>query len=84
MQVHATYRWKAFNKGYNFFLDLTSIGGSHKTLWASKVVGVPILGISGLQLGVPGQNDIWVLAVWTCIENTIKGKVVASPKSEPW
>jgi hypothetical protein len=26
----ATYRWRAINKGYNFALDLTSIGGLHK------------------------------------------------------
>ncbi len=33
-----------------------------------------------LNLGVPGQNDIWVHALWIGIENTIKGKVVASLK----
>jgi hypothetical protein len=36
------------------------------------------------NLGVLGQNDIWVLAMWSGTENTIKGKVVASPKSRPW
>jgi hypothetical protein len=36
------------------------------------------------NLGIPGQNDIWVLAPWLGIENIIKGKVVASPKSGPW
>jgi hypothetical protein len=39
---HATYRWKALDKGYNFALDLTSIGGLHIKLWISKVVRVPI------------------------------------------
>jgi hypothetical protein len=34
-----------------------------------------------LNLGVPGQNDIWVLARWPNIENTIKGKVLVSLKS---
>ncbi len=43
----ATYRWKVFDEGYNFALDLTSIKGPHKKLWASKVVGVLILGMSG-------------------------------------
>jgi hypothetical protein len=43
---------------------------------ASKVVGVPILGISGLL-------------TWECqnkmtLENTVRGKVVASPKSGLW
>jgi hypothetical protein len=43
---HGTYHWKNINKGYNFALDLTSIEGMHKKLWASKVAGVPISGIS--------------------------------------
>jgi hypothetical protein len=50
---HATYRWKALDKSYNFALDLTSIRGLDANLWASKVVGVPTLGIVGLQLGSP-------------------------------
>ncbi len=36
------------------------------------------------QLGVLGQNDIWVQAPWLGTNNTIRGKVVASPKSRPW
>ncbi len=48
---------KDLDEGYNFPLDLTSIEGLHKKLWASKVAGVPIS-------GVLGQNDIWVLAPW--------------------
>ncbi len=36
------YHWKDLDKGYNFGLDLTSIRGLHKTLWASKVVIVSI------------------------------------------
>jgi hypothetical protein len=71
---HATYRWKVLNKGYNFASDLTSIGGLHIKLWASKVVGVLIL----------GQNDIWLLAPWPNIKYIIKGKVVVSLKSGPW
>jgi hypothetical protein len=30
------------------------------------------------HLGVPGQNDIWVLVSWLGIEYTIRRKVVAS------
>jgi uncharacterized membrane protein len=48
LRWHATYHWKTINKGYNFVLNLTSIGAFHKKLWASKIVGVPILGILGL------------------------------------
>jgi hypothetical protein len=43
----ATYRWKPLDEGYNFALDLTSIGGLKK-LWASKVREVLISKISGL------------------------------------
>jgi len=47
----ATYCWKALNKGYNFVLNLTLIGGLHTKLWGPKVIGVPTLVISGLPLG---------------------------------
>jgi hypothetical protein len=69
--------WKSLNKGYNFALDFTSIEGLHTQLWASKVEEVPISKILG-------QNDIWVLASCPSTNNTIRGKVVASPKSGPW
>jgi hypothetical protein len=39
--------WQAIQ----FFLDLISIGGLQTKLWASKVAGVPTLGISGLPFG---------------------------------
>jgi len=41
------------SKGYNFSLDLTSIGGLNTKLWDSKVAWVPILGILGFPLGSP-------------------------------
>jgi hypothetical protein len=34
-----TYRWKALDKGYNFTLDLISIGGLHAKLWAMQSCG---------------------------------------------
>jgi hypothetical protein len=46
---HATYYWKNIDKGYNFALDLISIGGLHTKLWDPKVAKVPILAISGLS-----------------------------------
>jgi hypothetical protein len=36
------------------------------------------------HLGIPGQNDIWVPVPWPNIKYTIRGEVVASPKSKPW
>jgi hypothetical protein len=56
-----TYCQKALNEGYNFALNLTSIEGLHTKLWASKVAGVPILGISGLSFGSLGTK--WHLGV---------------------
>ncbi len=44
----ATYRWKVLDEGYNFFSNLTSIGSLNTKLWASKVEGVLIQGISKL------------------------------------
>ncbi len=49
----ATYCWKALNEGYNFVSDLIVIRGLHKKLCNLKVVGVPIVTISGLPLGSP-------------------------------
>ncbi len=46
-------RGKDVDKSYNFALDLISIGGPQRKLWAPKVAGVPTLGISGLSLGSP-------------------------------
>jgi hypothetical protein len=68
----ATYFWKALDEGYNFSLDLASMGGLHTKLWASKITRIP------------GQNDIWVLGLRPSIKNTIRGKVVVSLKFRPW
>jgi hypothetical protein len=51
-----TYCRKDLNEGYNFTLDLISIGSLHIKLWALKVTRVPTLGISGLPLGSPGTK----------------------------
>jgi hypothetical protein len=75
---------ESLDKVYNFSSEFISIGSLHKTLWASKIMGIPIFeNFRTPNLGIPGQNDIWVQALWPGIENTIRGKVVASPKSEP-
>jgi hypothetical protein len=57
VQVVCNIPWKALDKGYNFVLDLISIGGLHTKLWGPKVVGVPMLAISGLPLGSPGTKS---------------------------
>ncbi len=43
---------ESFNEGYNFAYDFIAIRGLRTKLWA-KIVGVPIMGISGFPLGSP-------------------------------
>jgi hypothetical protein len=64
----ATYHWKALNKGYNFALNLISIEGLHKKLWASKVVEVLILGILGLRTWEVGKLRVlsWEKTTFGC------------------
>jgi hypothetical protein len=63
----ATYRWKDFEKGYNFALDLIAIGGLHAKLCTPKVMKVPIVRISGLPLGSLGtKNHLDVAPVERC------------------
>jgi hypothetical protein len=52
----ATYRWKAFNKGYNFSLNYTSIRRLLAKLWGTKVARVPVGVISGLPFGSPRRE----------------------------
>jgi hypothetical protein len=75
---HATYRWKALDKGYNFALGFISIEGLHTKLWGPKVTRVPTLRISRLPFGSPETKchlDVGLVE---------SHKVVASPKSRPW
>jgi hypothetical protein len=74
---------KSLDERYNFASHLTSIGGLHTKLWVPKVVKIIIWKFQDSHLGVLGQNEIWVLVPWLDIEYTIRGKVVASPKSRP-
>jgi hypothetical protein len=53
----ATYCWKAVDEGYNFALDFIIIKGLHVKLCALKVIGIPIVGISGLPLGSLGTKS---------------------------
>jgi hypothetical protein len=54
---HATYRWKDLDQGYNFALDLISIGGLHTKLWCPKIAEIQTLAISGLPFGSPGTKN---------------------------
>ncbi len=71
-------------QGYNFALKLISIGGFHKELSVSKVVRVPILGISRFPFG--SFEKKWHLGAGPVARHKyiIRGKVVASPKFGSW
>jgi hypothetical protein len=56
----------------------------HTKLWAPKVAGILIMGISGLSLWESWDKMIWVLVLWLSRKYTIGGKVVASSKSGLW
>ncbi len=63
----ATYRWKALDEGYNFASDFIAIEGLNAKLCASKVVGVPVVGISRLPFGSPKtKNHLDVALVENC------------------
>jgi hypothetical protein len=72
MQVMCNILLKSSRKRIQLCFNLTSIENLHKKLQASKVLGVPILGISRLQL--PRQNDIWVQPPWLITKNIIRGR----------
>jgi hypothetical protein len=78
---HATYHWKIFNEDYNFDLDLTSIGGLNKKLWATKVARVPISRLptwesrDKMTFGCKAHNQTQII---------LMKKVVASPKFGLW
>jgi hypothetical protein len=82
----ATYRWKALDESYNFASDRTSIQGLLAKLWGFKVAGVPQGGISGLPRGSPRNHGRE--KPFGCgsrgESQSIRGRVVASPKSGPW
>ncbi len=82
--VCVTYHWKALDKGYNFALDLIAIEGLKKKLCAHKVTRVLIVAISGFPLRSLGTKSHLDVAPWRGAEYTIRGEVVASPKSRLW
>jgi hypothetical protein len=53
-------------------------------IWVYQGAWERVREFRGSHLGIPGQNDIWVLVPWLGTKYTIRGKVVASPKSELW
>jgi hypothetical protein len=65
-----------------FASDLIPIGGLSKELCPCKIAGVRTLIVS--SLGILRQKTIRMWVPQRSIENTIWGKVMASPESELW
>jgi len=84
----ATYRWKGLDETYNFASDSESIGGLFRKLWSFKVAGVPKMRDFGTLMRESRESRdkmaIWMPPLRRVTECTIRGKVVASPKSGPW
>jgi hypothetical protein len=57
---------------------------AHKVMKAPKSRKTQLWEFQDSHLGVPGQNAIWMWASWRGTKYTIRGKVVASPKSGLW
>jgi hypothetical protein len=53
----ATQFWKALDENYNFGLDLVPIQVRGEELWVSKVLGLQLETVSGLQLLSPGKKS---------------------------
>jgi len=79
---HATYRWKALDKGYNFALntfrsEVYSQSYEAPKLWESQ--------LGRFQTWESrDKKTIWMWALWRGAKYTIRGKVVVSPNSRPW
>jgi len=52
-----THRWKALEEGYKFALDLITIKGLSRELWAPEVSGVSTRTVSRLLLGSPRNKN---------------------------
>jgi hypothetical protein len=75
---------KTINKSYNFALDLISIGGLQRKLWAHKVAGISTLTISKLPFGSPGTKCHLDVALMKRHKIYYRGNMVASLKFGPW
>jgi hypothetical protein len=80
----ATYHWKALYKGYNCVLDFTSLRGLQKNYGPPKLWESPFQEFWDSQVGT--LETKWHLGVgpWPNTKNTIRWKVMASPKFKPW
>jgi len=79
-----TYRWKTLMRATTFLQTSSQSKVYTQSYGAPKLRESQLWKFEDSHLGVLGQNDIWVLVPWPGTKYTIRGKVVASPKSRPW
>jgi len=84
VKVSCNILLKSSWRNYNFSIDLISIQGLHKKLWAPKVVGVPTVGISRFPLGSPNGSPgtKWHLGASPMAKHKVyyKGEVSGFPQ----
>jgi hypothetical protein len=86
----ARCRWKDLDEGYNFRSDLVAIRLCNRELWALKVPGLQPRQFRdnfGTPTWEPQEKEPFGRSFGvrrSGAENTIWGKVVASPESGPW
>jgi hypothetical protein len=77
--------WKKFRWGLQLYFRLHINQRSAHKVMGLQSRGSPSFGNFMTPIWeVPRQNDIWMFGPWQGTENTIRGKVVASPKFELW
>jgi len=81
-----THRWKALKESYNTSLlqTLSQLEIGARSYERSKSRESKPGQFWDFTLGVSGKNVIRMQVQWRGTENTIWGKVVASPESRPW
>jgi hypothetical protein len=80
LQVTCNIPLESFQQGLQiYFRSHLNQRSAHKIMVASQ-----LWQIWDSHLGVLGQKAIWMWVSWRSIEYTIRGKLVASPKSGPW
>jgi hypothetical protein len=79
-----TYHWKALDEVTTFLKLHVNKRFAQKVMGLQSPRSPHFKKFETSKLGVLGQNDIWVLALWTSTKNTIREKVVASRKFKSW
>jgi hypothetical protein len=85
VQVTCDILLKSFRRGLQLYFRLHFNWRSSHKVMGPQSCGSPNFGNFEIPIWESqGQKIIWMWASWRGTKYTIRGKVVASPKSEPW